>query len=53
MLLPECIVDEGVAYLPDPVEGGLSIPSQFESLNLYMIRTNSVLGMVFVNSFIA
>lgn len=53
MLLPGCIVDEGVTYLPDPVEGGLSIPSQFESLNLFMIRTNSVLGMVFVNSFIA
>lgn len=23
MLLPGCIVDEGVAYLPDPVEEGL------------------------------
>lgn len=53
MLLPGCIVEEGVAHLPDPVEWGLSIPPQFESLNLFMVRTNSVLGMVCVNSFIA
>lgn len=45
MQLPGYIWDDGLAYLPNPVEWGLSTLSRFESFNSFMIRSNSALGI--------